>query len=278
MSVQLAPIQTGDLYKDEVQNQWDNNPCGSQYVKDADQHTLPWFLEVEHYRYEEYAPWMAEVMEFSKHRNEKVLEVGAGIGTDHAQFAKHGAIMTDVDLSSGHLALAEENFRLRGLTGRFIHQDAETLPFPDNAFDVVYSNGVIHHTPNTDHVVREMRRVLRPGGKAIIMVYAENSLHYWRNLVMGLGLRDGMLATHSIGEIMSRTVEMTANDARPLVKVYTKARLRKLFSGFERISITQHQMVAAEVPSALSWVPLSWLGRIAGWNLVIKAFKPNSGA
>ena len=95
---------------------------------------------------------------------------------------------------------------------------------------------------------------------------------------MGLGLRDGMLATHSIGEIMSRTVEMTANDARPLVKVYTKARLRKLFSGFERISITQHQMVVAEVPSALSWVPLSWLGRIAGWNLVIKAFKPNSGA
>src|SRR5437867_3445816 len=126
------------------------------------------------------------------------------MGTDLCQFAHHGAVVTDVDLSAGHLALAQENFRLRGLAGEFIHHDAERLPFEDDSFDVVYSNGVIHHTPNTADVVKEMFRVLRPGGRAIVMVYAENSWHYWNQLVYVLGLNDGLLTTWSMGEIMSR--------------------------------------------------------------------------
>ena len=266
-------IKTGDDYKDAVQDQWDSNPCGSHYAKDVPRHTLDWFLEIERYRYEEYAPWMYEAMEFSRHHGERVLEIGGGIGTDHAQFAKHGAITTDIDLSSGHLALAQENFKLRGLKGTFVHHDAEKLPFPDATFDVVYSNGVIHHTPNTQRVVDEIYRVLKPGGKAIVMVYAENSLHYWRNLVTVLGLRQHLLETFSIGEIMSRHVELTENDARPLVKVYTKQRLQKLFARYGKTSIVQRQMIAAEVPHLLCWVPLPLLGRLMGWNLIIKAQK-----
>lgn len=267
-------IRTGDDYKDEVQCQWNNNPCGSHYAKEAPRHTLEWFMEIERYRYDEYAPWMHETMEFARHSGKRILEIGGGVGTDLAQFAKYGAVITDVDLSSGHLALAQENFRLRHLHGTFVHHDAETLPFPDESFDVVYSNGVIHHTPNTQRVVDEIYRVLTPGGKAIVMVYAENSLHYWRNLVTVLGLRQHLLDTFSIGEIMSRHVEITENDARPLVKVYTKQRLGKLFASFEKISIVQRQMVAAEVPYILRWIPLSWLGKMFGWNLIIKARKP----
>jgi ubiquinone/menaquinone biosynthesis C-methylase UbiE len=274
MGTMMPRVPTGDVYKDEVQNQWDNNPCGSHYVKDATEHTLDWYLEAERYRYGEYAPWMRETMEFTLHRGEDVLEVGGGMGTDLAQFAMQGARVTDLDLSAGHLALAQENFRLRGLKGRFIHHDAEGMPFNDNEFDVVYSNGVIHHTPNTRQVVEEMYRVLKPGGKVIVMVYAENSLHYWRNLVLELGMRQGLLLTHSIGDVMSRFVEITENNAKPLVKVYTKRRLCNLFRGFERIKIVQRQMVAAEVPRLLSWVKLPILGQLMGWNLVLKANKP----
>ncbi|MDP1571602.1 MAG: methyltransferase domain-containing protein [Vicinamibacterales bacterium] len=270
-----AGIETGDRYKDEVQRQWDNDPAGSHYVKEARPHTLDWFREVEAYRYDEYAPWMAETMEFARHAGERVLEIGAGIGTDHVQFAINGAITTDIDLSSGHLELAKENFRLRGLQGTFVHHDAERLPFDDDTFDVVYSNGVIHHTPNTYDVVREIRRVLRPGGKAIVMVYAENSLHYWRNLVWAIGIREHALQQQSMGDIMSRSVERSDNAAaRPLVKVYTPARLRQLFGGFDGIEIVQRQMVAAEKPRLLRWVPLPALGQWMGWNLVIKARKP----
>jgi ubiquinone/menaquinone biosynthesis C-methylase UbiE len=266
-------IRTGDDYKDEVQNQWNNNPCGSHYAKDAPRCSLEWFLEVERYRYGEYAPWMYETMEFARHSGKLILEIGGGMGTDLAQFAKHGAITTDVDLSSGHLALAQENFKLRGFNGTFVHHDAEMLPFPDSSFDVVYSNGVIHHTPDTQRVVNEIYRVLKAGGKAIVMVYAENSLHYWRNIVTVLGLRQHLLDTFSIGEIMSRHVEITENDARPLVKVYTKQRLRKLFVRFQRTSIAQRQMVATEVPRLLNWIPLPLLGKMMGWNLIIKAQK-----
>jgi ubiquinone/menaquinone biosynthesis C-methylase UbiE len=276
--VTTAPrVPTGDAYKDEVQRQWDNDPAGSHYVKDAAPHTLPWFVEAEAYRYGEYAPWMAGTMEFAGHGGERVLEIGGGMGTDLAQFARQGAIVTDLDLSSGHLELAKENFRLRGLQGEFVLHDAEALVFDDDTFDVVYSNGVLHHTPNTRHVVREIHRVLKAGGQAIVMMYAENSLHYWRNLVWAIGLKEGQLNAWSMGEIMSRSVERSDNaGARPLVKVYTKQRLRRLFEGFTDIEVVQRQMVAAEVPRLLTWIPLPALGRMMGWNLIVKARKSPS--
>jgi glycosyltransferase involved in cell wall biosynthesis/ubiquinone/menaquinone biosynthesis C-methylase UbiE len=266
-------LQTGDADKDEVQNQWDENPCGSHYVKKAAPHTLEWFLEAEAYRYGSYAPWMPTVMEFDRFAGKDVLEIGGGMGTDLAQFARHGARVTDLDLSAGHLALAQENFRLRGLSGRFIHHDAEELPFPDESFDLVYSNGVIHHTPNTHRVVREMYRVLRPGGRAFVMVYAENGLHYWRNLVWEIGLNGGELEHGSMGALMSRHVEITENGARPLVKVYTRRRLRRLFKDFRHVRILKRQLTAPELPRLLRWMPLGLAGRLMGWNLIVKATK-----
>jgi ubiquinone/menaquinone biosynthesis C-methylase UbiE len=265
-------LQTGDEYKDQVQKQWNYNPVGSQHARQSQPHTLEWFLEVEKHRYGVYAPWMPATMEMAAHAGRDVLEIGGGMGTDLAQFAAHGANVTDLDLSVGHLQLAEENFRLRGLRGRFIHHDAESLPFSDGSFDVVYSNGVLHHTPNTVDVVREIHRVLRPGGKAIVMFYAEHSYHYWRKLVWGLGVKEGLLERVSMGEIMSRSVERTANEAKPLVKVYTKARLRALFKEFGRVEIVQRQLLAEELPAGLRWTAPAAEPRL-GWNLIVKATK-----
>jgi len=273
-NAKVEAIATGDAYKDEVQRQWDRDACGSQYVKEAEPDTLEWYLEAERYRYEVYAPWKHALYEFDKHAGKKVLEVGGGMGTDLVQFAKHGALTTDYDLSSGHLAHAKRNFELRGLKGEFIHGDGEKMPFPDNTFDVVYSNGVIHHTPNTVAVIAEMQRVLKPGGKAIIMVYAEHSLHYWRQLVGAIGLQRGQLERNSIGWIMSGSVELTAHDSRPLVKVYTEKRLRRMFRAWRGVSVHKRQLIAEEVPHALKWIPLGLLGRMGGWNLIVKARKP----
>ena len=270
-------LETGDPYKDEVQRQWDRDPCGAQYVKEAEPDTLEWFLQVERYRYDIYAPWMREVMEFDRHAGEHILEIGAGIGTDHAQFAKAGGIMYDVDLASGHLQLAKRNFELRGLQGTFRHGDAENIPFDDNSFDLVYSNGVIHHTPNTTQVVKEIYRVLKPGGRCIIMVYAENSLHYWRVIFGRIGLQQHELGTSSMGEIMSRHVEISEHGSKPLVKVYTAKRLRQMFRDFEDIRICKRQLLREELPPRLKWMPLGLAGRLFGWNLIVKARKPLNG-
>ena len=268
-----ASIETGDSYKDQVQHQWNRNPVGSHYARDSQPHTLEWFLEVERHRYGVYAPWMPDVMEFTRHAGHDVLEIGGGMGTDLAQFAANGAAVTDVDLAAGHLRLAEENFRLRGLRGRFIHHDAESLPFEDRSFDLVYSNGVLHHTPNTALVVSEIHRVLRPGGRAIVMLYAENSLHYWRKLVWRFGIKEGLLDRVSMGEIMSRSVERSANDARPLVKVYTKRRAQALFRDFDSVAILQRQLLAEELPALLKWT-LPFSEHLLGWNLIVKANTP----
>jgi SAM-dependent methyltransferase len=266
-------IDTGEPAKDQVQEQWNNSPVGSERARRSQPHTLGWFHEIEADRYGSYAPWMPKVMEFASHAGEEVLEVGGGLGIDLAQFASHGARVTDVDLSAGHLALAEEHFRLRGLAGRFVHHDGEDLPFPDASFDLVYSNGVIHHTPNTKRVVEEIWRVLRPGGRVIVMVYAENSLNYWRNLIYWRGVREGQLRRSSIGDILSRSVELSGTDARPLVKVYTSERLRRMFASFTDILIVKRQLRAPELPRILRpFTPV--MGRVAGWNLIVKATKP----
>lgn len=268
-------VTADDHYKRQVQEQWDQDACGSHYVEHAAEGTLDWYLEAERYRYGTYAPWMPKVMEFASHAGESVLEIGAGLGTDLAQFARHGATTTDLDLSSGHLEHARRNFALRGLTGEFRHGDAETLPFDDATFDLVYSNGVIHHTPDATGAIREMFRVLKPGGKAIVMVYAENSWHYWREQVLRLGIQGGQLERHSMGWVMSGSVELSTHGQRPLVKVYTRPRLRGLFdaAGFRSIRIVQRQMVEGELPASMSWVPVSLAGRVMGWNLIIKGLR-----
>lgn len=268
----VARMATGDAYKDAAQDQWDFNPAGSHYAGAAPSHTRDWFEAIERHRYHEYAPWMPEVMEFDRHRGRELLEIGGGLGTDLSQFARHGARVTDVDLSFGHLRLAQENFALRGLPGRFIHHDAEALPFDDGSFDVVYSNGVLHHTPDTARLVAEIHRVLRPGGRVIAMVYAESSFHFWYRQVWIHGLVEGRLRDNSIGELLSRTAEVSDNDARPLVKVYSRARLDRLLGAFGQRVITQHQLTAGELPLPLR--PFrSMLEPYAGWNLVAKAVR-----
>ena len=141
---------------------------------------------------------------------------------------------------------------------------------------MLFRSGVLHHTPNTRQVVGEIFRVLRPGGRVIAMMYAEDSLHYWRNLMWNIGLREGQLRKYSMGELMSRTVERSDNAAaHPLVKTYTKARLRQLFDEFADIQIVQRQIEAGAVPRVLRFVPRGGLAKFWGWNLIIKARKPS---
>ena len=127
-------------------------------------------------------------------------------------------------------------------------------------------------------LLRPGGKPLRPGGKAIIMMYAEDSLHYWLKLMWRMGLDEKRLLRQSMHDIMSETVEITENDAKPLVKVYTRRRLHELFArfGFEDISIVKRQLMEAELPEWLTWMPLGTAERLMGWNLIIKAKKPRA--
>jgi ubiquinone/menaquinone biosynthesis C-methylase UbiE len=232
---------------------------------------------VERYRYKEYAPWMPRLMEFEKFREARLLEIGCGMGTDLLQFARGGARCTGVDLTPRSIEITRHRFKLYGAEGEFMISDGERLPFQSESFDVVYSNGVLHHTPDTAGAIREVHRVLRPGGVAKIMLYHRNSLNYWVEIVLRRGVLGlEFLRGRSAEEIMSRVIEFSDHEARPLVKVYSRREVRELFGMFSDVRVNVEQLLRAELrflSPLITDAVFERLRKRIGWNVVITALK-----
>src|SRR5258706_7692287 len=166
--------------KERVRAFWQANPCGVKFA-DAAPGTRHFYELVEAHRYTK--EWhIPEAADFAGARGLKVLEIGCGLGTDGAQFAEAGADYTGVDLTEAAVELARRRFELFNLPGSFQTADAENLSFLDNSFDLVYSHGVLHHTPETEKAIQEIHRVLRPGGRAVVMLYHRGSYNYRVNI------------------------------------------------------------------------------------------------
>lgn len=162
----------------EVQEYW------NEYINDievafSEKGSKEFFDELEAYRYRKLA-YLPKVVSFPSYKGKKVLEIGCGVGIDSLQFARAGADLTAIDLAPNALKLAQQNLEVHGYSATFINANAESLEFPDNHFDVVYSNGVLHHTPRPQKGINEVYRVLKPGGEAIILLYKKNS---WMHLL-----------------------------------------------------------------------------------------------
>ena len=260
-----------------AREQWGQDPCGAEYDREHELGTREFFDEVERYRYKEYAPWMPRVMEFEKFRGARLLEVGCGMGTDLLQFARGGAYCTGVDLTPRSVEITRHRFALFGAPGAFMIGDGEQLPFASETFDVVYSNGVLHHTPDTAGAIREVHRVLRPGGTAKVMLYHRHSLNYWFEIILRRGVLGGeFLRGRSAEEIMSLVIEFSDHDARPLVKVYSRREARALFSQFSEVEVDVEQLTREELrflSPLVSEARLENLGRRIGWNVIITAKK-----
>jgi ubiquinone/menaquinone biosynthesis C-methylase UbiE len=155
--------------------------------------------------------------------------------------------------------------------------DGEHLPFRDESFDVVYSNGVLHHTPDTEGAIREVHRVLRPRGVAKVMLYHRHSLNYWVEIVLRRGLLGfEFLRGRSAEEIMSRVIEFSDHEARPLVKVYSRKQTLALFKLFKEVRVDVEQLTRAELRVFSSVVSESMLDRLrrrVGWNVIVTAVK-----
>lgn len=260
-----------------AREQWSQDPCGAEYDREHELGTREFFDEVERYRYQEYAPWMPRLMEFDRFRGARLLEVGCGMGTDLLQFARGGARCTGIDLTPRSVEITRHRFKLYGADADFMISDGERLPFRDEAFDVVYSNGVLHHTPDTEGAIRELHRVLRPGGVAKVMLYHRHSLNYWFEIVLRRGVLGlEFLRGRSAEEIMSRVIEFSDHDARPLVKVYSRRQARALFGMFKDVRIDVEQLMRDELRFCSAMVSEKVLDRLRkriGWNVIVTAKK-----
>ena len=173
MNEVVPEIGIGDARLDAVRAFWDGHvhdwkiarhPVGSR----------EFFEETEAYRFEK-LHYLPHRVDFPGYAGKRVLDVGCGLGNDLSRFARGGAQVLGVDLSEGAVALSRENFAQRGLDGEFRVMNGESLAFPDASFDLVYCHTVLHFTPHPERMIREIHRVLKDDGEAILMTINRNS-------------------------------------------------------------------------------------------------------
>ena len=177
--------------------------------------TKEFFADLEAYRYErlEHLP---RLVDFAAYRDKRVLEVGCRIGLDLARFAGNGALVTGIDLAESCIETARQYFALKNLTGDLLVMDGEDLQFEDQSFDLVYAYGVVQYTYNPERMVREIYRVLRPGGMAILMVHNRYS---WLAVLSKLSGKD------------------LAHEEAPACELYSIRQFYRLLDGFSGVEI-----------------------------------------
>ena len=294
--------ENSSTLKERVRAFWQENPCGTKFA-DAPPGSRRFYELVEEHRYKK--EWhIPEAAQFARTKDLAVLEVGCGLGTDGAQFAKAGAKYTGIDLTDAAVGLAKRRFELFDLPGTFRVADAERLDFPDSSFDLVYSHGVLHHTPDTAAAIHEIHRVLRPGGKALVMLYHRDSYNYRVNISMlrrtGVQLlrwNTGVKLVHLLTgepedslrdharqletqseylhseEFLSRNTDGAGN---PLARVYSRREARELFKDFAHVELRTYFLNKRWLPVLGPLLP-RWLeSQLAsrwGWHLWTYATK-----
>ena len=302
------PVENGNRseesedLKQRVRAFWQTHPCGTKF-SDAEIGTPEFFERIEAHRYgkEWHIPVAAN---FAATRGLKVLEIGCGMGTDGAQFAKAGADYTGIDLTEAAIELARKRFALSHLNGEFRVSDAENLDFDDESFDLVYSHGVLHHTPDIAAAVSEIHRVLKPRGQAIVMLYHRGSYNYRIGIRVLRRLGAGLLKSESGIKIVHRLTgepvdslreyaaslrnangkfsaaellnQSTDGAGNPLARVYSRGEARKLFKDFRRVELRAYFLNKRFIPLIGNLLPRSIEAALAarwGWHLWIYATK-----
>ncbi len=213
--------KSSETPKESVQLYWESHPCDWE----AQTTNKAAFGHLAAYRFKTH-PYIPAFADFESWRGCKVLEIGVGAGSDFCRWAASGANAVGVDLTERGVELTRANLQSRNLKAEVRQADAESLPFEDNSFDLVYSFGVLHHTPNTQKAIDEVWRVLRPGGSVRIMLY---QLPSWVTLRTWLesGLPRGLSPRKSL-EFYKES---------PGTKAYTRAEVKNMFHKFRDVRV-----------------------------------------
>jgi 2-polyprenyl-3-methyl-5-hydroxy-6-metoxy-1,4-benzoquinol methylase len=265
-----------------VRDYWDRRPCNLRHSPAA-VGTRQYFDEVEQRKYfvEPHIPGFAD---FPRWNGRRVLEIGCGIGTDTINFARAGAHVTAVDLSPQSIALARQRAEVFGLTDRirFIEADAERLstflePAP---YDLVYSFGVIHHSPHPDRILREVRTHFVDAGSVLkVMVY-----HRWAWKVLAILMGEAHGAWWKLDEAVARNSE--AQSGSPVTYIYSRREAADLAggAGFDVTDMCVDHIFSYRVADYVQYryrraLPFRWLPpgamraleRRLGWHLCLTA-------
>ena len=211
---------------DDVKKYWNDRPCNVRHSK-KDTGTKEYFDEVEAKRYtaEPHIPLFAD---FESYKGKKVLEVGCGMATEGINFVKHGAEYTGTDLSEESLELAKKRFGVYNKEGKFYAGNSEELTsfVPVETYDLIYSFGVIHHSPQPEKIISEIKNYMDKDSTLKIMLYASES---WKNYMIEAGYD-----------------QPEAQYGCPIAYTYTKDEVRELLDGFD-VTIEQNHIFPYQI-------------------------------
>lgn len=211
---------------------WQSNPMRYDWKRpvEANPFSQPFFKEIDTRFFSnvwEFMPWgkvpFDNLIDFEALQGKKVLEIGVGMGSHAQLLAERAASYAGIDITEYAVKATSERLKLFGLRGEVFQMDAEKLAFPDATFDTIWSWGVIHHSSNTQQIVREMYRVLKPGGDAIIMVYHRGWWNYYLlgGLIHGI-IKGGLFRTRSL----HKTIQSNTDGA--LARYYSARSWRRV--------------------------------------------------
>lgn len=229
----------------DVVTYWNDHPVHS--VEFGPQSNLRDYCDrIDQLRWSDNERWALPLYEFGLPPGSKILDAGCGIGVCSRYYARKGYEVHAIDITPRAVEITQRSFDLYGLQGQVRLGNVEELPYPDRSFDGLVSNGVIHHTPDTEKAVAEFYRVLKPGGIALCCVYYRNLLlrpPLWavtkRLLPLALKKRQGRERMLSVAtpEELVRTYD---GDGTPIAKLYSKREAQELFRRFRIKAAAPH--------------------------------------
>ncbi|MFA4954188.1 MAG: class I SAM-dependent methyltransferase [Patescibacteria group bacterium] len=229
--------------KSKVRTWWNDHPFayllsvdeeGSwEFFRNVDRKVMKWMSPWAHTRY----PLLSNLVDYKALKGKRVLDIACGTGWTTEQFARAGAIVTAIDLTPNAVELTKKRLALYGLQATVLEADAEHLPFPDESFDYVMAWGCLMHTPDTEGAIREIRRVLVPGGKGGAMMYNKNSIHWRWALWFGKGILQGKLLKLKPQQLANRYTDGADVGGNMLTKFFTPEEFDKMFSIFKSRSV-----------------------------------------
>ena len=241
--------------KSEVQKFWNRLSCDTQ-VASAPKFSREYFEQIEVFRYRD-QPFVHAFAQFSRYRGKRVIEVGFGAGTDFIQWLRAGASATGVDLTPEALDNLTHRIGVYQLPApkQIMVADAEQLPFDSNSFDLGYSFGVLHHSPDTEKAIAELVRVVSPGGEIKIMLYNRHSICVFNQWVKS-GLARGK-PFQSLSKVLWHHFESVGT------KAYTRNELKCIFAKLPLENICVHtEITSTDYLAASAVPPLNFLYRL----------------
>jgi SAM-dependent methyltransferase len=267
--------------KSAVKRYWEDHPLGSLDINVSSGSQE--YFETHNRIYDEECIFSRHLFEFSENAEKLVLDIGCGPGWLVRNYAKGDAKIVGIDLTERAIRLTSESLNIFDLSAKLLVGDAERLPFAENTFDFISCNGVLHHTPDTEAGFRELFRVLKPKGRAIVSLYYRNFLlgpaifPLTRFVLRLMGVNPSGRSKLTSSTSVEDFVSVYDGNLNPLGKAFDRQEVEILCQQFDLLNVEIHFFPRLFLPCPNlipNWL-YRWLDHRLGTMIYLQLHKPN---